>query len=254
MIGIFWRLVLGALPLSVDGGQLTNEFVKERLCSYYVAISDIETQYKYEQRWLLDNKLNARQEIHHPSNAIYGPWGYDIESRDLYVNYRPIKLPSKFLQYDVFLVYGMDRHGNPYKLGIDDEYGFFKFNGFSEKIHNSPTFLDFKSYNDALQFTSADVPKEDDAVFRDFVYDWIQLTQYNDYPSFIRLISNGFTIKDDAVSGSCRTVQLDHGPDQESKVVYKDWQYKIPSNGPPELKLVDQKTVDDDGTVFRSYR
>lgn len=250
MIGIFWRLVLGALPLSVDGGQLTNEFVKERLCSCYVAISDIETQYKYEQRWLLDNKQNARQEIHHPSNAIYGPWGYDMEFRFLNVNYRPTKLPRKFLQYDVFLVYGMTMYGKPYKLGIDDEYGFFKFNGFSEKTHNSPSFLEFKSYNDVLQFTSADVPMEDDLEFRDFVYDWIQLTQFDDHPKFIRLKSNDFSLKDDAVSGSCLTVQLDQGPYQDSKVVYKEWRYKIPSNGLPELELVAQLRVDHDGTVF----
>lgn len=252
-MGIFWRIVIGFWSsLSTEGqGQLTHDFVKEQVCSYYVAISKVEIGYRYLLRRLEDGSRNADQDIPHPFLTVHYLNVYDLDYIGL--NFRATKLPRRFLKYDVYLVTQVGPHLLPEKLGIDDQFNIIRFNGFIEDGHFYGDRLEVKSYNDELEFTTADIPVEDSAKFRNFVTDWLQLTQYLDHPARFKLISNDYTLRNGEVVGNCQSAEIrtfyDHGPSPETKVIYKYWRYVVSMDRTPELKLIRQRTVDYD-TVF----
>lgn len=248
MMGTFILFMTGLMVLADENRQSPSETVKAQLCRFYVAYFDMEQRTNYLERLLQIRLPDVYWEGPHP---YYMFSNYLTDPNQVHeFNFRVMKYQRRFLDYDVFFIYPSTTHALPYKLGINDQIEFVKFYGFGEKVHISGDPSEFLSYDDGLSFNSMDIPSVDDTKLLEFIYDWIQLTQFDDHPNFIKLLSNEFTLIDQEVLGSCVTIELKQSYyNQDTSVVYKEWKYKIPKKGQPVLKLHTQRE-DTDRSVY----
>lgn len=248
MMGTFLLFMTGLMVLADEIRQGPSETVKAQLCRFYVAYFDMEQQTNYFERLLLARLPDVIWEGPHPYSTFKSY--HDDPNRVHEFNFRVMKYQRRFLDYDVFFVYPSTTHALPYKLGINDQFEFVRFYGFGENVHTSGDTSAFLSYDDGLSFNSKDIPAVDDTKVSEFIYDWIQLTQFDDHPNFFKLLSNEHTMIDHDVLGSCVTAELRYSYyNQVTSVVYKEWKYKIPKKGQPVLKLHAQRE-DTDRSMF----
>ncbi len=250
MINVMGTLLLfmsGLLVLADENRQSPSETVKAQLCRFYVAYFNMEQGTNYYERLLLARLPDMHWEGPHPYFML------SINNRDPdnvhEFNFTVMKYQRRFLDYDVFFIYPSTTHALPYKLGINDQFEFVRFRGFIENSHISSDTSAFLSYDDGFSFNSTDIPTGDHTRVSEFIYDWIQLTQFDDHPNFIKLLSNEYTLIDQDVLGSCVTVELKQSYDVQGVMIYKEWKYKIPEYGQPVLKLHTQRE-DTDRSVF----
>ena len=249
MMGTFLLFMTGLLVLADENRQSPSETVKAQLCRFYVAYFNLEQQTNYYERLLLARLPDMNWEGPHPYLMFLSEYHRDPDNVHEF-NFTVKKYQRRFLDYDVFFIYPSTTHALPYKLGINDQFEFVRFRGFIEDSHISGDTSAFLSYDDGLSFNSTDIPAGDNTIVSEFIYDWIQLTQFADHPDFIKLLSNEYTLIDQDVLGSCVTVELKQSYyGQESSVVHKEWKYKIPKKGQPVLKLHAQRE-DTDRSVF----
>lgn len=252
-MGTILLLSTGLLFYSIEDKQSPSETEKAQLCRFYVANFNLEQQLNYVRQRLLALSTESNQEGLHP-HVVFNKSGPDVHPGDpKHINlftFRVYKYQRKFLDYDVFLIYPSTTHALPYKLGLDDEYNFVRLWGFYASSHTTGDSTAFHYFDDGLSFNSTDLPIGNETAMSEFVYDWIQLTQFYDSPWFFKLRSNEYTLIDEDVLGSCTTVEKRSSfISRDTRVVYRDWKYKIPKSGQPVLKLHEQRE-DSDRSVF----
>ena len=252
-MGTILLLSTGLLFFSVEDKQSPSETEKAQLCRFYVANFNFEQQLNYVKQRLLALSTRSNQEGPHP-HVVFNEFEsefYHIDPKHINLfNFRVYKYQRRFLDYDVFLIYPSTTHALPYKLGLDDQFNFVRLWGFYARSYTAGDSTVYHYFDDGLSFNSTDLPISNETAMSEFVYDWIQLTQFYDSPWFFKMRSNEYTLIDEDVLGSCTTVETRYSfISRDTRVVYRDWKYKIPKNGQPVLKLHEQRE-DSDSSVF----
>ena len=255
MEALSW-LWLTLMTDQVDVGRISSEMVKEQMVSYHIASVQTISEVNDLKMWLREDYEVRDPEGPFPSTSSPHPYfviqfiEHEDHDRRMPWVYHSSKAPRRFLDYDVYLTTRVGQiHYHIFKLGVDDQLNVVRFNGFTHKkvINNAPN--PFLPMNDILQFNRSDVPVYDRDLILEFLTDWIQLTHFRDWAHWFRILSNEYELTKGGIEGICHSVELDQGAYQESKVIYKKWEYRVPETGTPDLRLLSE-IVDDDLSVF----
>lgn len=234
----------------------TEDLAKSTMCKYYVAWFISSTVADYYSQFYSDSASETERS---PVRTLKPPGGkwlntrYDVMMTTSAVNGRfmALKMPRRFLNYDVYLVSEYTTHSySYYKLGIDDQFKFVRFWGFGvpEPISQSENFALFMGQNDELEFDSTDLPMSDEVKVQQFIGDWIQLTQFSDHPNRFKILSNQYVETEfkGRFEGTCSTAELRDDFQKGRSVIYRDWSYIIPfDGGHPYLELLSVREVED---------
>lgn len=228
--------------------KLTKDRYKEELCKYYVARSAELHLAGYRED---PERRSAVYDVSESTAALWEsvivgekPFKGDLLSGSISV----LRLPRKFLSYDVYLVYpNAPMHPRYFKVGLDDQFNFVTFWGFRDPIARAGEYVRYWGSRDDISFESGDLPLNDKDKVDQFVGDWIQLTQYGKHPGSFMIMSNDFEVTNDIVEGTCQTVELLEADPLfgGNKVRYKEWSYRIPSFGQPRLELLSERDDED---------
>ena len=209
------------------------------LCKYFVAYFELDTRLNYYERLHIADESSFQ--------SLFFPKMDATLIRD---NYSVSKLPRKFLQFDVYLVYTNTMHAPPYKIGIDASLNFIRLAGFEERNHISGDTSAFLSYNDKVEFYGLDLFKKQKREIDYFIGELIQLTRYKSHPIFFKLLNNKYRVVEKDIRGNCETVEVENPDSDGSKVLIKKWQYRIPYTGKPSIDILEQKRVENSAKFF----
>lgn len=225
---------------------------KSELCKYYVACFAAKTVADYYENVARDTStvedrigslrnVRRRTSLGSGINAVLDA---SLVSDNLFAN----RLPRKFLRYDVYQVSRLfPSSGSYFKIGIDDQFRFVTFGGFDDPVSGPGDYTHFWGFDDGLKFESSDLPLHDEAEVRQFIGDWIQLTQYEDRAGFFKILSNEYEETKGVVTGACQTAELKQSFSipANNRIRYREWSYRIPSFGQPRLELISEREEED---------